>query len=69
MPAWRRLFAVEEMNLKILPSILQLLFDQVTFIRCMFSIRGSQLSSISDAGTELLKLIPKIFTRGFLFIP
>ena len=34
--------------------MLQFLFDQVTMVRCMFSICGSQLSTISDAGLELV---------------
>ena len=44
-----------DFTIQILPIMLQFLFDQVTMVRCMFSIRGSQLSSISDAGIELLK--------------
>ena len=44
-----------DFTIQILPIMLQFLFDQVTMVRCMFSIRGSQLLSISDAGIELLK--------------
>ena len=45
----------KDFTIQILLIMLQFLFDQVTMVRCMFSIRGSQLSSISDAGIELLK--------------
>ena len=44
-----------DFTIQILPIMLQFLFVQVTMVRCMFSIRGSQLSSIFDAGIELLK--------------
>ena len=57
-----------DFTIQILPIMLQFLLDQVTMVRCMFSIRGRQLSSISDAGIELLKYILKIFTRSFHFI-
>ena len=45
----------KDFTVQMLPIMLQFLFDQVTMVRCMFSIRGSQLSSISDVGIELLK--------------
>ena len=44
-----------DFTIQIVLIMLQFHFDQVTMVRCMFSIRGSHLSSISDAGIELLK--------------